>query len=354
MRTIVMLVLVVLLGLSLSIATSFAQEMLLEKPGTRTLLVFPDGQVLSEESWEVILHPGENLLNWQKPESVKPEEISIRINGAKLESMVYPENSTLAVLSIYSAEEKKATVKVLYPLRDCKAEFLYQVIWERDAENPQLYLYLLLSGGETPAPGNLVLQVLGQTYPVHFERGASQRLLLLEKEIEGEQFIRYLSGQAQTLSFWKLKIPSNLQVQGKVECFEKSGESLTFLGEAYFTGKEASLELPLGSAEDVIVEETLVLREKTNRFYSQSGKEVLYDTLEEKVYQVENRGEKVKRIQIYQEVHPSSRVILATCPVQVEAIGLLSLEFELEAQKETAIHLKIQGEKLTWGWAFQP
>ncbi len=352
MRTLFRLVFVVLLGLSLGSFAS-AQEMLLEKSGTRTLLVFPDGQVLSEESWEVILHPGENLLNWQKPERVRPEEISIRINGAQLESMVYPKDSTLALLRIHSAEEKKATVKALYPLRDCKAEFLYQLIWEKDAANPRLYFYLLLSGGETPAPGNLTLQVLGQTYPIYWERGVPQRLLLAEKEIEAEQFIRYLSGQAQTLSFWKLKVPPELQVKGKVECFEKNGESLTFLGEAYFRDKEAYLEFPLGSAEDVIVKETLVLREKTNRLYSRWGEEVLYDTLEEKVYQVENRGEKAKRIQIHQEVHPSSRVISATCPVQVEEPGLLSLDFELEAQQETAIHLKIQGEKLTWGWAFK-
>ncbi|MDI3531566.1 MAG: hypothetical protein PWP60_1416 [Candidatus Atribacteria bacterium] len=339
--------------LTLAIGSTLAQELLLEKPGERRLFVLPDCQVLCEEAFEVNLRPGENSFSWQKPKEVSPQEIHFSAEAAELTSITYPENSTLAVLSINSEEAKKATLKALYPLQNFEAEFLYQVVWEKGVQTPHLYLYLLLSGNETPASQEVVIQVLGQSYSLHLEPGVPQQLLLAEKEVQGEKFIRYLSGQAQALHFWKLEIPRNLQVKGKVECFEKRGENLTFLGEGHLTGKEDSPELLLGSAESVIVEETLTLREKSNRFYSESGEEVLYDTVEEKVYRIENRGEEKAKIQIYQSVHPSSQVVSASHPVKVEEARLLSITLELEAQQKREVKLKIQGEKLTWGWAFE-
>jgi len=353
MHALFLLILLILLVVALGSTSAPAQQLLLERSGERTLFVFPDGQVLSEECFAVNLRPGDNRFTWQKPEGVNPQEIYITADGAVLTSITYPENSTLAVLLINSEKEKKATIKTLYPVQDLEAEFLYQVVWEKGAENPHLYLYLLLSGSRSSATGEVVLRVLDQSYPLHLEQGVSPQLLLAEATIEGERVIRYLSGQAQALHFWKLQLPRNLQVKGKVECFEKNGDNLTFLGEGRLSSQEASPELLLGSVESVVVEETLTLREKSNRFYSESGEEVLYDTTEEKVYRVENRGEEKAKIQIYQEVHPSSRAVSATHPVTVEEAGLLSITLELEAQQKREVKLKIQGEKLTWGWAFK-
>ena len=110
------------------------------------------------------------------------------------------------------------------------------------------------------------------------------------------------------------------------------------------------MKLPLGEARDLSVQETMVLREKRNRFSNTLQEEVLYDTQEEKRYHLENLGKEEKQVVVFQQVQPSFRVLETTVPVKREGINLISFSLILKPQTGTDILLRVEGQKLTSGW----
>ncbi|NSW77269.1 MAG: hypothetical protein HPY68_10965 [Candidatus Atribacteria bacterium] len=137
-----------------------------------------------------------------------------------------------------------------------------------------------------------------------------------------------------------------------MEYFTQKDGQITFLGEGHFTPEGGFLKLPLGIAQDVIVEETITHREKENQVFAEDGRELLYHTHEEKRYHLENRGVEPKKVVVFDTAEGSFRVISSTVPVTRESFDQISFTVTLSPQEETDITVTVEGVKLTSGWVF--
>ena len=107
----------------------------------------------------------------------------------------------------------------------------------------------------------------------------------------------------------------------------------------------------MGETADIILEETIIHQEKINKIWDAAGKEVLYDTKEEKSYRLQKPREEAKKIIVYDRVFPSLEIISSSLPVKLEEANLLSFEVHTSlTQEEKEIYISVQGEKLTEGW----
>lgn len=329
-----------------------AQELLQYSQKEEYLLVFPDGQIFGQEVWPVNFQKGTNHFLWQRTEGKEIENVSWKVQGGRLKSIAHELNSLTSHLSIEAEEERKGEIILLYPQKDIESQFIYQVIWEKKNARPQVLLWLTIKElGPYSSPG-VRLKILEREFTLDLEPHREKRLLLASTIAEeAEKVIKYYSKEGGAKLFWKIKLPPHLLFPAKVECFEQEEQMTTFLGEGnFYPAGEGHLELPLGETADIILEETIIHQEKINKIWDAAGKEVLYDTKEEKSYRLQNRGEEAKKIIVYDRVFPSLEIISSSLPVKLEEASLLSFEVILSPQEEKEIYISVQGEKLTEGW----
>jgi len=349
MKKIFLLLLFAFMFMGNSVST---QELLQYSQKEEYLLVFPDGQVFGQELWPVNFQRGTNQFLWQRTEGEELENVSWKVQGGMLKNITHELNSLTSYLSIEADKDGQGEIILLYPREDIESQFIYQINWEKGNTYPQVLLWVTIKElGSYSSPG-VKLKILGREFTLDLEPQRERRLLLVSTAPEeAEKVIKYHSKEDAAKLFWRLKLPYHLLLPAKVECFEKEGQAVTFLGEGTFYPSEVEyLELPLGEVQDIILKETIVYQEKVNQVRDSAGKEVLYDTKEEKLYHLQNRGEEVKKVIVYDRVFPSLEIISSSLPAELEEADLLSFEIILSPQEEKEIRISVQGKKLTKGW----
>jgi hypothetical protein len=327
-----------------------AQELLLTPQKGEALRIFPSGEVFRDEIWMVNLKEGENLLKWQRPENVSPEEVNISLEGATLKEVVHQMNNQESVLYLEALQGGLGKISFCYPWKTLVVEPRYQITWERGTALPEVVLLVSLEEKSLSPHRGTTVQFLGREFSLDLGPGETKTILVASfNPLAAQEFLEHRSGEGGKL-FWEILLPPEFLLKAKVEYFAKDGPNVTFLGEGYFSPETPAVKLPLGEARDLLVQETMVLREKRDRFYNNLQEEVLYDTREEKRYHLENLGKEEKRVVVFQQVQPSFRVLETTIPIKREDLNLISFSLILKPQTGTDILLRVEGQKLTSGW----
>lgn len=329
----------------------WSEEVLLHNPVEKSLLIFPDGQAFIQERWQVSFQPGTNRFIWQRPRAETVDNFGLQVEGGELQNLIHQLDGLSSTILIEAEEETTGEIIFLWPEPELRVDFTYQVVWEKGANLPQVGLWITIRETGSSSYPLMKVEVLGKVFNLQIEPQGEKRFFFGLIEVkEAEKLIKYETVQSQAQLFWKLHLPLTYLLPAKVEYFEKEKDQVTFLGEGRLTGEERVLELPLGEAADIILEETIVQQEKQDRVYSKTGEEVLYDTLETKVYRLENRAEEAKKVIVYDRVGSSFEIISSSVSPKMERFDLISFEVEFSPQEKKEITFSVRGKNLTRGW----
>lgn len=342
--------LLVLLAMAMMAASSRAQEFLREYPRTETLWVLPQGNVIKEDIYAVHLRAGRNTFHLAHPdEGIDPRLVEFSIAEGRLLRLFY-DTENRATFIVHAEGDMTTHIRLRYPVSSLATQFLYQVVENDSSFSVQVFLHLQNHG--LSSHENALLRVFDREFPLTLPSQGTQSIRVATLTADfAEKTIEYRNGESKF--FLSLRLPPRFLIPARVEYFTQKDGQVTFLGEGHLTPEGGFLKLPLGIAQDLIVEETITHRGKENQVFAEDGQELLYDTREEKRYHLENRGVEPKKVVVFDTAVGSFRVITSTVPVTRENFDRISFTITLSPQEEKDITVTVEGLKLTSGWVFE-
>lgn len=334
-----------------------AQDLILEKNPEEIVIFAGDSSFYQKETWMVELQAGENIYSWGKPFSLRDEDVFIQVEGGQLVSTINDSSHQNTLITIVADEQVQGKIFFTFPLSSLSLNYLYQYFWEPGKDTPVGLLLVDIMNQSQESIRNTLFVISGKGFILDLESYETKRLVVDEFQVvKAEKISRYNPRRyydSDVHFFWDLLLPHHVLFPAKGEYFEKSASGVVFMGENYLSGVSPKLEMEVGKSNDITVKEKIEKQEKLNQVYNKKGQEVLYDTLEKKIYTVANRSAEKKKIEIYVPLQPGYELVAHSHPLDRIESDQISFSLEIEPQQEIEVALELAGKNLTSGFVFR-
>ncbi|HSV31916.1 MAG TPA: hypothetical protein VLH40_07855 [Atribacteraceae bacterium] len=351
MKTVLAFLLVILLA-----GGVMAQELVMEKTPSEVVVFGNEQGLFVREIWPVNLTPGRNDLRWERPAGVSLEDVYVSVKGAGLLTVLSPLDNSDDTITLLAEERGTGQLVLIYPLTEVTLSFLYQFDWEKNLPVPQGTLFAEIRNLSSRSWVAERFVLGGMEIDLDLAPFQTKRVNLQDfSPVLAERYAvydRHRFGDSDVRFFWRIQLPENLVYPGKMECFEESAAGMVFLGEGTYAADSPETELMVGAGTDLVVEETIVHREKHNQVFSKKGREVLYDTEETKLYTISNRGTETRIIEVYDTLRLGYELVGSSHPLIRQEAGRIAFRLTLEPQEKQVVTVEVQGKYLTGGFVF--